>query len=245
MEEILLHWFYSGMPTLPFFVAFIAGFLSFLSPCVLPLIPAYMSYIAGVSLKELESPNNRRAMRLSVFIRSFGFVFGFGFVFIGFGFVLGGALYLLRSEVLNIIGGLIVIVFGMHFLGIWRIGVLYKTKRFDISTKHKVLQILAPFLLGVSFAFGWSPCTGPIFGAIALMAGSYGMVLLIIYVCGFAVPFLLLGLVLERGFEWLDRFKKHLRVVEICSGMLLIIAGVLLMSGNFSAISTWFVSGLI
>lgn len=241
MEEILLHWFYSGKFALPILVAFIAGLLSFLSPCVLPLIPAYMSYISGVSLQELESSHNKRAIRLSVFRRSLGFVFGFGFVFIGFGFALGSALYWLRSEALNIVAGLIVIAFGVHFLGLWRIKLLYKTKRFDIATNSKALQILAPFLLGVSFALGWSPCTGPIFGAIALMAGSYGMVLLIIYVCGFAVPFLLLGLVLERGFEWLDKCKRYFRAIEICSGALLIVAGILLMSGNFNAISTWFV----
>lgn len=241
MEEHLLSAFYSGVGAAPLLVALVAGVLSFLSPCVLPLVPAYMSYISGVSLQEFKYAHSKRGLRLAIFARACGFVLGFGLVFVGLGLALSRAIFWLDSAVVNIIAGLVVLCFGVHFLGIYRIKLLYKTKRFDIVLRSRIFRILAPFLLGVSFALGWTPCTGPIFGAIALMAGTsgYGVILLVLYACGLAVPFLLLALVLERGFEFLDGLKKYMRAIEIIAGILLIIVGILIMSGNLSAISAW------
>lgn len=308
MEQALLGYFYSSVAIAPFFIAFIAGALSFLSPCTLPLIPFYMSYISGISLAELtalnpnqnpqnlqttnpknpknlthdslHSPHKKNAktttkttdkthhtnatnpkdssktlstIRYQIFIRSFAFVLGFSFVFIMLGSALRSVFFVLDSRILEMVAGAIVIMFGVHFLGILRFRFLYATKKFNLnldSTKDfplksfiaPAIKILAPFLLGVSFGLGWSPCTGPIFGSIALMASTsvVGFALLCLYALGFALPFLLIALMLERGFELADRLKPHLAKVEIFSGILLIIIGIFIISGDLGKITQYF-----
>ncbi len=233
MDELLSQWFFQA----PLIVSFCAGILSFLSPCVLPLIPAYMSYISGVSLQEIKEG---KINRWYIFVRACMFILGFGIVFMCVGMAIQSVIHILHSQIFNIIAGLIVIVFGIHFLGIFEIKWLYKTKRLDFELKHPSLRFLAPFILGVSFAFGWTPCTGPIFGSITFMAGAsplYGGFLLALYIVGLGIPFLLLALLLERGLELLNKCKKYMRIIEIIAGVLLIIIGILIMSGNFNMIS--------
>lgn len=298
MEQALLEYFYSSIAVAPFFIAFIAGALSFLSPCTLPLIPFYMSYISGISLSELtslhsaqnpknhenltsdtldsphktttknatktatkittnpppkDSKQNLSTIRYQIFMRSFAFVIGFSSVFIVLGSALRSVFFVLDSRILEIIAGVFVLIFGVHFLGILRFRFLYATKKFNLkfddskdfplkSFIKPALKILAPFLLGVSFGLGWSPCTGPIFGSIALMASTtvVGFALLCLYALGFALPFLLIALMLERGFELADRLKPHLRKVEILSGVLLIIIGAFIISGDLGKMIEYF-----
>ncbi len=232
MEEILFGLFYR----FPLVVSLLAGVLSFLSPCVLPLIPAYMSYISGVSVRELQDGGYNRAL---VFFRALFFVIGFGVVFMSMGLAIKELISIMQSRVTAIIAGAIIIGFGLHFLGIFKIKWLYMTKRFDFEIKNPALRMFAPFVLGVSFALGWTPCTGAIFGAIALTAGvnaGWGTLLLGLYTFGFALPFLALALAIGRGFRVLARFKGYMRYVEIISGALLIALGVLIMGGWLNGI---------
>lgn len=180
-----------------------------------------------------------------IFARSFAFVLGFSLVFILAGVALRSVFFVLDSALLEILAGVVVLIFGLHFLGVFHLKWLYASKKFQLKATHPALKILAPFVLGVSFALGWSPCTGPIFGAIALMASTstQGFALLCLYALGFALPFLVLAFALERGFELIDRFKPHLRKVEILSGILLVCVGSFMISGDFSLylgkISEW------
>ena len=180
-----------------------------------------------------------------IFARSFAFVLGFSLVFILAGVALRSVFFVLDSTLLEVLAGVVVLIFGLHFLGVFHLKWLYASKKFQLKATHPALKILAPFVLGVSFALGWSPCTGPIFGAIALMASTstQGFALLCLYALGFALPFLVLALALERGFELIDRFKPHLRKVEILSGILLVCVGSFMISGDFGLylgkISEW------
>lgn len=246
MEELLLQSFYNGTAAMPFVIAFVAGALSFLSPCILPLVPAYMSYISGVSLEQLDSSHiaqGGQSLRLKIFWRSCLFVLGFSLVFIGLGLALSSVITLMQSRVVNIVAGLIVLGFGIHFLGIWRLNFLYKTLHVDLKLtwRARIVEIFAPFVLGLSFALGYTPCTGAIFGAITLVVGTtdYGVVLLLLYACGLALPFLLVALLLERGFRLLARLKRFMRTIEIISGVVLIIMGVLIMAGSVDLLSQW------
>lgn len=240
MEEQLLQWFYAGGLAV-WGVAFLAGLLSFLSPCILPLVPAYISYISGVSLTQLDSRQGRGA-RLGIFARACLFVFGFSIVFVGVGLALSSLISLLHSPLTNAIAGAVVLLFGVHFLGLWRIRLL--DRHYSIPLRplsHKALEILAPLALGISFALGYTPCTGAIFGAITLLVGTtdYGGGLLVLYACGLAVPFLLVAVALERGFLLLGKMKPLMRWVELVSGGILIAMGILIMLGELPLLSSW------
>lgn len=224
----------------PFFVSLIAGILTFLSPCILPLIPAYMSYISGESLEELKNGN---VNKYSIFFKSLLFVIGFGIIFI----LIGGAAAniiqnYLNGEWMNYVSGIVIIIFGLHFLGIFRISFLYKIKKsnFDIKTQNKFLSFLTPFIFGVSFALGWTPCIGPIFSTIALYAGSqqgFGTALVVVYTLGLAIPFLVVGLLINKALGVLNSIKKHSRKIEIISGLLLVIIGIMILTGAMRDLS--------
>ena len=231
IDTTLLEMFFKA----PLIASFLAGILSFLSPCILPLIPAYMSYISGATLDELK---NGKLNRSIIFAKSLAFVLGFSMVFMVVGMALQSVIHLVRSPIVQYICGGVVIVFGLHFLGVFRLKWLYTTKRFDFE--WKAFKCIAPFVLGMSFALGWTPCTGPVFGAIVLAGGAnaqYGSFLLGLYTFGLALPFLILSFVLERGLEVLGRFRKYMRVIEIISGILLIIIGVLIACGSLDALN--------
>lgn len=245
MEDLLVQWFYSGKDGVVWAVAFIAGLLSFLSPCILPLVPAYISYISGISLEQLDSRRlTKRDLRVAIVWRACLFVLGFSLVFVGVGLSLSSVVRVLQSSITNIVAGGIVVVFGVHFLGLWRFGLLDRSARYEFALRHKALEILAPFVLGISFALGYTPCTGAIFGAITLFigTGNYGAELLIMYACGLAVPFLLVALILEKGFSLLARIKPFMRRVELIAGGILVAMGALIMSGELGTLSAWLIS---
>ena len=227
---------------LPYLAAFLAGILTFLSPCILPLIPPYMSYISGVSIAELGAQN-----RLMIFWRALFFVCGFSLIFILLGISFNSLLgRFLSNPITNYIAGGIIIIFGLHFLGIFRLNILYATKRLNIAKfaeSSAILRLFAPFILGIGFALGWSPCVGPILASIiALNSISIhsGIYLLIIYALGLGVPFLLTALLIERIFRVFERFKRYYRAIEIASGILLILIGVAIIAGGLDRITASF-----
>ena len=228
---------------LPYVAAFFAGILTFLSPCVLPLIPPYMSYIGGVSVSELKAQN-----RFFIFQKAILFVSGFSLVFILLGISFNSLLgRFLSNPIANYIAGGIIIIFGAHFLGVFRLAILYKTKRFDfvrIAQSAPFLRIIAPFILGIGFALGWSPCVGPILGSIialnSISVSGGGVALLVIYALGLGVPFLLTALLIERLFSVFERVKRYYRAIEIISGALLVGIGVVIILGGLDRIAVIF-----
>lgn len=230
---------------LPYLAAFLAGVLTFLSPCILPLIPPYMSYISGISIEELNSRSYKQ--KIHIFERSLLFVIGFSLVFILLGISFNTLIgRFLSNPVTNYIAGAIIIVFGIHFLGIFRLTILYKTKRFSILndlTLNPYVRIISPFILGIGFALGWSPCVGPILASIiALNSISIhsGIYLLIVYALGLGVPFLLTALLIEQLFRMFDKVKKYYRFIEIISGILLVVIGIVIIFGGLDRLSMLF-----
>ena len=229
--------------------ALLAGLLSFLSPCVLPLVPAYLSYISGVSVDELRQHDDASAgVRRRALIQSLWFVSGFSLVFIALGAsaTLLGQWMLSHMDMLGKIAGGIIVVFGLHYTGLIRIQLLMMDARFDAGGVNSN-KGLGALVLGSAFAFGWTPCIGPILGAILAVAGSQadmlnGMLLLVAYSLGLAIPFLLAALATDSFLRWSQGFKRHLAIIEKISGVLLIIVGLLIFFGSFSIISAWLIN---
>jgi cytochrome c-type biogenesis protein len=229
-------------------VAFASGLISVFSPCVLPLMPAYLSLISGVSVAELQQGKDDRAQRARVMQACFGFVSGFSAVFIVLGataFALGRVLRVWRLDLFGLelgigqIAGIVIIVFGLHMMGVLRIGWLLRDTRLQLEMGPP--GFLGAFTVGAGFAFGWSPCIGPILGAVLTLAGSRdtvfeGITLLAVYSCGLAVPFLLAGWSIDHFFGAFARIKQHFRALEIGSGALLLGVGVLLVTNQLA----WF-----
>ena len=231
------------MSSLPLpIAAFFAGLISFLSPCVLPLVPGYLSLISGAGLEELKAPQAHLMRR--VMVNSVGFILGFSVVFI----VLGAA----ATEVGQVLGmykhtlarvaGVVIILFGLHLTGIFKIKALYTDARLH-SVKGSSTAWGA-FVIGFAFAFGWTPCVGPVLTVILTFAAAQdsitkGIALLAIYSLGLAVPFLLTALLLERFLKFYSRFRVHMHAIEVASGTLLIALGVLLVLGRFTIISNY------
>jgi cytochrome c-type biogenesis protein len=218
--------------------AFVAGILSFLSPCVLPLVPGYVSLISGTTLDGLQTDTNRKLLPRVMF-SSLMFILGFSLVFILLGAIAttAGQLANQYRPVLTIVAGLIIIVFGLHLTGVLKIKALYMDKRL-----HGMKSSGTPwgaFLVGFAFAFGWTPCIGPILTTILAFAANEdtvmkGTLLLAVYSAGLAVPFLLTSLGVDRFLKFYTRFRRHLHAVEVTSGVLLIvIGGFILYYGNF------------
>jgi cytochrome c-type biogenesis protein len=220
--------------------AFLAGILSFLSPCVLPLVPGYVSLISGASVEELQS-SERRVLG-TVMLHSVTFVLGFSVVFIALGAVATGVGQVVNEyhSLLSKVAGIIVIIFGLHLTGILKIKALYADKRLhDVKGSSSAV---GSFAVGFAFAFGWTPCIGPILATILVLAGAQGtvlkgIVLLAVYSLGLAVPFLLTSLGVDRFLVFYSRFRKHLHTVEVLSGILLIAIGVLIFLNNLRLLS--------
>ena len=232
------------MSSLPLpIAAFIAGLVSFLSPCVLPLVPGYVSLISGVGVEELQAQDSSQRRRV-VLLSSLMFILGFSVVFIALGAVATALGSLVREyfPLLIRIAGVVIILFGLHLTGLVRIKWLYADKRLhSLSPKRSAL---GAFLMGFAFAFGWTPCIGPILTVILGFAAAEGTVgkgilLLAVYSLGLAVPFLLTSLGIDRFLAFYGRFKKHLETVEIASGVLLIMIGTLVFTRQFSLVATW------
>ena len=221
--------------TVSYSAAFIAGLLSFFSPCVFPLIPAYFSFITGFSLDELTKGHNI-TVRKKVFFSTFFFVLGFSLVFISMGAsasFLGNILITYKNWV-RIIGGILIIIFGIHLTGALRIRFLDIEKR--VSINNKPLNFLGTLIIGMAFGAGWSPCVGPLLGSILIIAGSQGtvwqgVVLLGIYSAGLAIPFILVSIFINFLLIFIGKASKFLRYVNVVAGVVLIVAGLLLL-GN-------------
>ena len=218
--------------------AFVAGFLSFISPCVLPLIPGYISFVSGASLEDMRG---QAAARRLVIIRSLAFVLGFSLVFIALGASATaiGRFIFDKQPLLSKIAGALIIVFGLHMMGVFRLGFLDNEKR--AQTQRKPTGPLGALLVGVAFAFGWTPCIGPILAGILVVAGSQetigqGVLLLAIYSLGLGVPFLLTSIAIDRFFSVAAAIRRHYKAIEMTSGGLLVGIGVLIFTGQLTVI---------
>lgn len=214
-------------------IAFIAGVLSFLSPCVLPLIPAYLSLMGGTSLKNMEED---RALRRGAFYNTIFFILGFSLVFIALGLLFTSTFILLGgvSNIINIVAGIIVVILGLNFIfDFWK--VLNFEKRFHM--RNRPTSAPASVVFGMAFGAGWSPCIGPILSSILFLAGSEGsvtrgLILLVVYSAGLGLPFLLTGLFLPYALRQLDRLKRHMRTIKIASGVFLVLIGAMIALGR-------------
>jgi cytochrome c-type biogenesis protein len=230
MEQLSYHLF-NYFYQMPLIISYVAGVLSFLSPCVLPLVPVYFFYITGISAMELKDKELTKKEKLKILFNSILFILGFSLVFI----LLGAAAANLIGNIFghkwfNIIAGIIIIIFGINVAGFIKFKFMQYEKRLN-------LQNAGSFLLGVSFAFGWTPCIGPIFGTIVGMAATEpgkSVLMMVLYTIGLATPFLLMALFTVWTMRFIDKMKKYMGVIEKISGILLIIVGVsILIKGLF------------
>jgi len=234
------------------YLAFAAGLLSVLSPCVLPLMPAYLSLISGISVEEMREGADDARMRSQVMRACFGFVSGFSIVFVILGVGAVAAGQIIRTWQMQVFGigigisqiaGVVIILFGLHMTGLIPIRALYRDTRFQFQINHH--SFLSSMLIGAGFALGWSPCIGPILATILTLAGSQetmmqGVGLLLIYSGGLAVPFLIAGWSIEYFFEAFHRIKHHFRVFEIVSGLILVAVGALLVTDRLTLLNRQF-----
>jgi len=229
--------------------ALLAGFISFISPCVLPVIPGYLSFISGVTMEEMQARENRKAVTKKVALNSLFFVFGFSLVFILLGWTASsiGQFLLSYLHIFNKIAGVLLVIFGLHVMGILKIRFLNYEKRFQ--ARSKPIGIWGAFLIGLAFAFGWTPCIGPILaGVLAIAAQSesqwQGVGLLTVYSAGLGIPFFLTAIAFNQFLGFFGWMRKHFRAVEIVSGLFLVIVGVLIFTNSLSVIAAkmleWF-----
>jgi cytochrome c-type biogenesis protein len=225
--------------------AFVAGLVSFLSPCVLPLVPGYISIISGFSLDQLKDQEKDSSLTRTLLLNSAMFIFGFSLTFITLGATATwlGQILLSKTRLLGELAGLVLIVFGVHLLGIVKINFLYKDKRFHNVNKPR--GVLGALVLGLAFAFGWTPCIGPILAGILTLASTkqtvaQGVFLLAVYSMGLGIPFLMTSLGLKQFLGFYGRFKRHFHAVEMVSGALVIAVGLLIMTNNLSRLASWF-----
>ena len=220
--------------TVSYPAAFLAGLLSFLSPCVLPLIPAYITFITGFSIEELTEGYNK-SIRTKVVLSTVAYVLGFSFVFILLGasasFI--GQLIQNYSSIIRIAGGILVIFLGLHLTGLLPMRFLYFEKRLHIS--EKPLHFLGTFMIGMAFGAGWSPCIGPMLGSILFLASAQetiwsGVGLLAVYSSGLAIPFILISLSINYFLNLLNRVKRAMKIFNATAGILLIIIGIILVT---------------
>jgi cytochrome c-type biogenesis protein len=235
--------------------AFGAGLLSFISPCVLPLIPGYLSYISGLSLDEMRgvpaagggtavAVARPAGVRRQVVLSSLAFIVGFSLVFVSLGAAASaiGQFLAQRQALFNRIAGAVIVIFGLHTMGVLRIEWLYQEKR--VHTSRKPAGFIGAGLVGVAFAFGWTPCIGPILAGILALAGSQetvakGVRLLAVYSLGLGVPFLATALMIDRFFSAMGRIRRYYHTIEIVSGALLVVIGLLIFTNKFTVIAKW------
>lgn len=226
------------------FIALTAGVLSFLSPCVLPIVPPYLAYMSGVSMQAMTGEVRERGARRRALTAALFFVLGLStvFLFLGFAASAFGKVFLQNQILFTRIAGAVIIVFGLHFLGVFRIPILDREARMDAGDQGG--SAFGAYVLGLAFAFGWTPCIGPQLGAILSLAASEasmlrGTALLGVYAAGLGIPFLLVALFLDRAMGVMNRLKRHMRTIERVMGGLLVFVGVMMITGAFSAFSWW------
>jgi len=227
-------------------VALLAGVLSFLSPCVLPIVPPYLAYMGGITMAELAGTSARRRAPV---LAALAFVLGLStvFLFLGFTASLFGAFFLANSQLFATLAGIMVMVFGAHFLGIFRIGLLEREVRMNAGDQGG--SALGAYVLGLAFAFGWTPCIGPQLGAILSLAASEadvarGTTLLGVYAMGLGIPFLLVAAFFPRLTGLMGFMKRHTDRIERIMGLLLWTIGLLMLTGGFSSFSYWLLENL-
>jgi cytochrome c-type biogenesis protein len=230
-------------PDVTYFAALLAGVVSFLSPCVLPLVPPYLVYLAGSTLERLTDDDPKTGSVRETVFAALLFVCGFSTVFVALGasasFV--GAAIRTYSAELSIIAGIAIILMGLHFLGVFRIGLLQRQKRAEMV---KPVGLWGAYAMGLAFAFGWTPCIGPILAAILAVAASEttvmkGASLLAVYSMGLGIPFLIAAAFIEPFAEFLARFRKHIMHVERVMGGLLVLTGIAFLTGFVTQASFW------
>ena len=221
-------------------IAFTAGVLSFLSPCVLPLVPSYLTFVTGMSLEDLEHGVNRKATMIHATL----FVVGFSSIFILLGASASflGQFFRLYEVWIARIGGVIIVILGLHMAGVFRLTPLLREKRLHVNDKPA--GYIGTFGVGMAFGAGWTPCIGPILGAILTYSATQdtmwaGVGLLTMYSLGLAVPFLLSAAALSKFLQAFARFRRWIPIVEKASGVLLIVLGVLLLTGQFTVLAAW------
>lgn len=225
-------------PNLGILVALLGGVLSFLSPCVLPLVPSYLGFITGLSVDEMSSRRRVAMVHAVLFVLGFTLVF----MLLGAGATTIGRAFKFYSEWIARAGGLLIIFFGLYLLGVIKLGALDMEKRLHLQKKP--VGYLGTFLVGVAFGAGWTPCIGPVLGGILTMAATEadlerGMVLLGAYSFGLALPFLAAAWAADRFFGWFQRFRRYMPWVQRVSGAILVLVGVLLATGQFTRLATW------
>jgi cytochrome c-type biogenesis protein len=221
--------------------ALFAGLLSFLSPCVLPLVPPYLVYLAGTSLERLAGAEPEPAVRTDTVLAALLFVAGFSTVFVAFGASASaiGSLVQAWSAELAVVAGIVIIVMGLHFLGLTRLAVLMREKRAPMA---RPVGLWGAYVMGLAFAFGWTPCIGPILAAILAVAASKetvakGAGLLAVYSAGLGIPFVLAALAIEPCAAFIAHFKRHIEIVEKMMGGLLVLTGIAFLTGFLSEAS--------
>ncbi|GAB6904867.1 Cytochrome c-type biogenesis protein CcdA [Desulfosarcina cetonica] len=227
--------------TISYPAALLAGLLSFFSPCILPLIPAYFTFITGLSLEELTQAKSS-VVRIRVILSTLGYVLGFSSVFILMGAsasYLGGVIFQYRDWI-RIIGGVLIIILGIHMIGLFRFNVLEFERRFQV--RKKPLHFLGTFIVGMAFGAGWSPCIGPLLGSILIVAGNQatiakGVALLAVYAGGLAAPFILLSIFVDSLLSLIKRATWSIKYINMTAGGLLLILGLLLVTNNLSLMS--------
>lgn len=225
--------------------AFLAGILSFLSPCVLPLVPSFITYLTGLSFADLQEEHPTHLVMQRTIIHSLLFISGFTIVFVLLGAsatFIGGFLRE-HMALMRKIGGVLIVLFGLHVSGLIPIGMLLGEKR--VTLHNKPAGYLGSVLVGVAFAAGWTPCIGPILASILIVAAEeetvfHGIVLLLVYSLGLAIPFFLSSLALHRFLVLFNRFKKYIRIFEIITGLFLVVAGLLIFFDRLSSLQRYF-----
>ncbi|MFA5339492.1 MAG: cytochrome c biogenesis protein CcdA [Candidatus Omnitrophota bacterium] len=225
--------------------AFIAGFLSFLSPCVLPLIPSYISYITGITFGELTREAAPGRIRFLAAAHSLLFIFGFTLIFVllGLSLTFAGGMLLQHRQVISKIGGIIIVIFGLNITGIINLGFLHKEKALEI--KFKPAGYFGSFLIGSTFALGWTPCVGPLLASILLLSSTEkdiarGAMLLLSYSLGLALPFFFSSILINNFLTYFKAIKKYLRVISVITGIFLVAVGVLIFTNSFGTLAGWF-----
>ena len=227
----------------PIVTALIAGLVSFLSPCVLPLVPPYLVFLAGTSLERLADKEPEPRVKRETVAAALLFVFGFSTVFVSLGASASviGSLIRVYSGPLATVAGVVIIVMGLHFLGITQIGLLHRQKRLEVA---KPVGLWGAYVMGLAFAFGWTPCIGPILAAILAVAASEqtvskGAGLLAVYSLGLGIPFIIAAFAIEPFAAFLAHFRKYLRRVEQAMGALLVLTGIAFLTGSINQMSVW------
>ena len=222
-----------------FFIAFGAGLISFLSPCVLPLIPGYVSFISGQSLQELLSSKRINFLPLILFCLGFSTVF----IILGASASFLGQTLLQNSEILRIIAGIVIIIFSLQLVGLINIGYLNLEKRFEAKNSQ---NIFFPYVIGLAFGFGWTPCIGPILGSILALASieetlSRAILLLSFYSLGLAIPFVLSGYLIQKFLLFSKNFKRNINLISKIGGIILLITGILILTNQLQAIGFYII----